>query len=361
MIGWRQFLTEMGSDYPSESQLHGMRLRDQNALVESAKDLLLLKLAMRAFLSLQQVKLLRLQDEADEKLLDRMQGASLESATSLSWEPACSRAIANLGAALLESKCESVRFLGPQISPEATLRLQRVPLATLSAVAARLTSVDIDWHCTTDVTAYFTPLSSTFRHFFASAKSLIAIHLGFPAKLPLDSQLDHVFSGVEWNGLRTFSIQGWRLRSDEIVDFSLRHRRQLRELRLRNVYLRGGSRWRDVLLALRNEMEQLECLDLRGIDYASHFDSMAAANAVEGHENGNQTPDHYPVLGYDYLGRPWVLNGHALPLPEDMARALRALAVDDMGDNGISVGREQRSAWEAWVRASQRTVTRRRF
>lgn len=369
--GWPQVLADMNSYDPSSSQLHCKRLRDQDSLVDAARDLSFLRLAIAAFASLQQVKLLRLQDEADERLLDYIRDPSLETTISLSWEPACSRAITNLGIALLESKCSSVRFIGPQISPEATLRLQRVPPATLSAVGARLASVDINFHCITDMTASFTAQSSIFRNFFSAAKNLMTIHLSFPAKLPLDSKLEHFFHQIEWKNLRTFAIQGWRLQSDEIIDFSRRHKRQLRELCLRNVYLRDGSRWRDVLTVLHDEMEQLERLDLRGIDYSIHFDTTTVmANGVEGPENENHNQNqnlpspflvdhHHPVLlSYDCCSPSCSLNcHHPLPLSEGVLRELRALTVDDLGDDGVAVGREQRSLWEAWVRASPRVVS----
>lgn len=372
--GWPQVLADMSSDDPSSSQLHCKRLRDQDSLIHAARDLSFLRLAIAAFASLQQVKLLRLQDEADERLLDYIRDSSLETTVSLSWEPACSRAITNLGIALLESKCSSVRFIGPQISPEATLRLRRVPPATLSAVGARLASVDINFHCITDMTASFTAQSSIFRNFFSAAKNLMTIHLSFPTKLPLDSKLEHFFHRIEWKNLRTFAIQGWRLRSDEIIDFSRRHKRQLRELCLRNVYLRDGSRWRDILAVLHDEMERLEHLDLRGIDYSVHFDTITVmVNGVEGPENENHNQNqnlpppfsvdhhhhHHPVLlSYDCCSPSRSLNSHhPLPLSEGVLRELRALAVDDLGDDGVAVGREQRSLWEAWVRASPRVVS----
>lgn len=362
-IGWAQVLDGVGSDL-SVSQLHRSRIEDQNFLIDSARDLSLLRLAIASFPSLQQVKLLRLQDESDERLLNNIRNRSLEETASSSWEPACSRAISNLGIALLESECRSVRFIGPQISPEAAVQLRHMPPATISAIGARLTSLDINFHSITDLTASFETLSSVFYSFFSAAKNLKTIHIGFPAKLPLDLRLEQVFHRIEWKGLRTFSIQGWRLRAHEIMDFSRRHRRQLRELRLSNIYLADDGRWRDVLSILHDEMEQLDRLDLHEIDYAGHFDTAKLTNGVVGDASSSSLAvvDHDPVLVSGVRRHFPFLNGQQRPsLSEAKLEKLRALTVDELGDDGVAVTQEQRVLWEAWVNASPRCVIYRQF
>lgn len=207
---------------------------------------MLLRQAIAAFPALQQVKLLRLQDEADEKLLGYLRDRSLEENARLDWEPACTRAVSSLGISLLDSKCTSVRFVAPQISPEATVRLLQAPPTMLSALGARLTSLDVTFHARADMTTSMETLSHVFYEFFLAAKNLTAIHLGFPANLPLDLSLERIFHRLQWKRLRTLSIQGWRLGSEEIISLLRRHRRPLRDLSLASVYLRTGGRWCEI-------------------------------------------------------------------------------------------------------------------
>lgn len=352
------------------------RLADQNALVENGSDLMFLKRAMASFSSLQEIKLLRLQDKADEELLERLRerDGHAEEELSLDWEPACSRAIRNLGVAFLGSSCHSVRFFGPQISPESALKLLHTPSITISAVGARLTCLDVNFHSTRDVTTIMANLSEVFREFFLAARNLIMIHIGFPAKSPANFQLEDIFHRLQWESLRSLGIQGWRLESAEIIDISRRHRSQLREIRMPCIYLRQESRWRDVLAFLHSEMEELERVDLRDIDYASHFDA-EIMNGVEvppfGSPPRQQQPGPADANWEDNLSSasPTHHQGRSEAEAEADLRQgqqqhqqqqqlslaeLRALTADDLGDNGERVEREQWTLWEAWVTSRPR-------
>lgn len=347
------------------------RLRDQSNLIETGDDLSRLRRAVPAFSSLQEIKLLRLQDEADEHLMHFIHDHSLGNTVQFDWEPACSRAVTNLGIALLDSKCSSIRFIGPQISPEATLQLLRAPSTTLAAVGGRLTSLDINFHSTTDITSTMADLSSVFHRFFMAAKNLIAIHLGFPIKMPLDLELEALFHHIRWKTLRTLSVQGWRLSASEIIALARRHRRQLRDFRLTGIYLRTGTKWHDVLCVLRDEMEQLERVDLREIDYATNFDDIATTSGVEVFDNhstaascltvaagtspadSRSTPDTYlPGL---MLG-----GAHYIPAYADISslEKLRSLPAAELGDNGTHVQADQLPLWEAWVLSGSQRVFR---
>ncbi|BCS01019.1 F-box domain protein [Aspergillus luchuensis] len=374
--GWSHILDGVDVDNLPVSSIHRRRLDDQKYILDSNLDLRLLRRAIAAFSSLQQVKLLRLQDGADEQLLDHIRERSLGRTTRLDWEPACTRAVTSLSISLLESNCNSVRFVGPQISPEATVRLLQAPSTSLSALGARLASLDVTFHSAAKLSTYMETLSNVFHDFFLAAKNLTTIHLGFPTNAPLDLALEQIFHHVQWKRLRTLSIQGWRLGSEEIIAFIRRHRRQLRNVRLANVYLRPGGRWRDVLSVLHDEMDLLERIDLRGIDYTSHFDANANAHhhadAAGPGAGSSQTPTlaivvqptpdmapHKAFLNMDY--------SNSSP-PGKTRRAfsdatlgqLRGHTSDVLGDNGESVSHDQRLLWEAWVLSSQRSNVHRR-
>lgn len=304
---------------------------------------------------------------------------------NLDWEPACTRAVTNLGLSLLASSCTSVRFVGPQIDPNATVNLLQTPSATLFNLGARLTCLDVTFYAKTNIASHMDVLSQAFHDFFHAAKNLETIHFGFATAVPLDLSLDRVFHNIQWKRLRTLSIQGWRLTSREIITLVRRHRRQLRDIRLVGVSLRDGGRWLDVLSVLHDEMDEIERINLREINYASHVDATSGLNSSNGNGNGNgsagyQNPPsvlvspnimahtlsgpspsfyHQPVLNTDHLTS--ASRGHTRhSFHTSTLEDLRNRSVDELGDNGVYVTHEQRQLWEAWVLSSTRKVSRRK-
>lgn len=362
---WASILQTLRSSNQSLAQLHAHRLREQTNLVETDHDLTQLRRAITAFSTLQEIKLLRLQDSADEELIDFIHTSTNTNtrATHFNWERACSRAVTSLGIALLDSQCPAIRFIGPQISPEATLQLLNAPSTTLAAMGSRLTSLDITFHSNTDISATMADLSDVFGRFFAEAKNLVSIHIGFPPKSPLDLDVDAIFHGTRWKTLRALSLQGWRLADHEIISLACRHRRMLREFRLCAVYLRRGGRWRDVLAVLREEMERLERVELREIDYADNFDALATASGVEVFDGPLDAPllssfsvaagTSPPELRHSMSegASSALLRGRVTALRSGNLEKLRALTIQDLDDDGVQVQREQIGLWEAWVQS----------
>ncbi|KAL2861741.1 hypothetical protein BJX68DRAFT_11209 [Aspergillus pseudodeflectus] len=374
--GWPQFLNDVDpTTFPKSKD----RLQDQTRIIEKNYDQQMLLKAIGAFSSLEQVKLLRLQDEEDERLLDQIHEFSLEESLTLDWEPACARAVTNLGISLLSSNCTSIEFVGSQISPEATGRLVQTPSATLSNLGARLVGLDVTFHSNFDLTSHMDGLSDVFHDFFLAAKNLKTINLRFETPVPLDLPLDQIFHRTQWKELRTFGIQGWLSSSEEIINLIRRHRRPLREISLVNIYLRDGSFWRDVLSVLHDEMDTIEHILLDGINYASQLDG-SSSNATNGHgnshaigignANGNghgsgsagvhQPPLPLSVIVNDNTPSNMANRGYTRSPSAYGLQALRKCSADMLGDNGISVGQKQRSFWEAWVLASPRNVARKR-
>lgn len=332
------------------AQKHISRFQDQNFLVDRSLDEISLRRAIPAFASLQQVKLLRLQDREDEQMQKYIRRRNQEHNVCLDWEPACTRAVANLSMSLLDSN-SFIRFIAPQVCPEAALNLIHAPASTIAAVGNRLASLDLNFHSTTEVTSAMRTLSPIFRIFFpATTDTLSALHLGFSSRLPAEIPLEQIFHRIHWRKLRTLSLQSWNLHLDDLTGLLHRHRRQLRDLRLVNILLRDGK-WVDVLSVLRDELDRLDRLELRDIDYSSRL----SANG-----NGDTPPTTIPSRD---LPTP-----DPAPMPQDLlsfARKptpprrlpdgamswdeLRGLSPDQLGDDGVVVKRERIPLWEAWA------------
>ncbi|KAJ5090609.1 hypothetical protein N7532_009293 [Penicillium argentinense] len=197
-------------------------------------------------------------------------------------------------------------------------------------------------------------LSGVFHRFFQEAKNLVAIHLGFPQKHPLNLTPDAIFHGIRWKTLRTLSLQGWRLSANEIISLAHRHHHELRELRLVGVYLRAGSRWSTVLSMLRSEMDRLDCLELRGINYDAYLEDLATSAGVEVFDPAPLLPSPPSSLSVVAAGtsppdNPPLLRGDRMLDRSAMSEKVKGLSADELGDDGVRVRRGQERLWEAWA------------
>ncbi|KAL8967247.1 MAG: hypothetical protein Q9197_005533 [Variospora fuerteventurae] len=364
---------------------------DQRRILQTAEDTRILRKAMAAFVSLQHVQILRLQDEADRMLLEALQESHLPQASTvdLKWTPACVHATSTVAQALLHARSPFSRFSGPMMNSQSALVIKdRIP-HTVTLLASRLTCLELHFDDTEALEERMRATSPVFKTVFAAAQNLQALHIGFPSRSPVDMGLEEVFHSVHWEKLRAFGIQAWRLTGDEIIQLARRHSKTLRGLRLRDVQLRDGSMWKDVLAMLRREMEQLDWVSLRRVDYARHFDEMWADSmeVADGSLGGSESdeedefPPHFRVPGSDndsdYSHNDEDMeseNEHSLadtdhgPEANDIAlsptlspnttaslpfctcsRSSDPAGTDDLGDNGLFVLYHQRKMWEKWV------------
>jgi hypothetical protein len=379
------------------STLHA-RNEHQQALLHSRDDVRSLTNAFTTFTALQHVQLNPVLDTAMVHLLNFLEsretrGEGLGHMVQLKWEPACRHGLYSLGQALAGSRSKCNKISIPAMDQESALSLCSGPVPPLSTFAHNLTSLILQF-VTADVER-LSQLAPYFQRFLSRTVNLEAIHIGFPMAQPLDVRLEDVFHDIKWPKLRALGIQAWRLKPEEIIDIARRHRKSLRGLRLREVLLKEGQ-WSDVLQMLRSEMQVLDWVSLRRIDYASHFENLQAGQGFEigdeddepdhqafgmmnidasssdgdGDEEGedqaddevvavtgvdaesgddstasNEGSDHNPIA--DQLD---------LPLSSDAAAARpleqSSTSATELGDNGIAVaGRQTTKAWEAWVTA----------
>ncbi|KAL6716533.1 hypothetical protein ACLMJK_006100 [Lecanora helva] len=361
--------------------------QDQAKIIRTKRDVQVLRDAMIAFIALQHVQILRLETEADRRLLNylnvRHSNDPLGRApVDLRWPPACYHATKTLAEALILAQSPFSRFSGPMMNPYSLLSIQRKIPRVIATFCSSLTCLEIHFEDGRDLDDRVLELSSCFQSVFSSAAGLQAVHIGFPTRTPLQLGLEEVFHNVRWDKLRAFGIQAWRLEADEIISLARRHKKTLRGLRLRDVLLKEGSSWKDVLHVLRTELEQLDWVSLRRIDYSAHFDEVSeiAKQSIE-------VPDDPPPSGSDSDEEdefPNHLNDMDLEDESDgddsdevsdadtdhgpdanefalspdtptsmpfctCSRSAYPTNPEDLGDNGRFVTYQQRKLWEKWV------------
>lgn len=375
------------------------KVNEQKEIVQTKEDVRVLNKAISAFTSLQHVQILRLQDQEDGLLLSYIrQHDQLNQLVELKWPPACSHSTKTIGAALLASRSPCSRFSSPMLSPQSALGAATDPPTTFSVLAERLTCLELHFDDPTDLDNRIRELSTLSKVVFHAAKNMQAVHIGFPSHRPLSLKLEEVFHHVKWEKLVAFGVQAWRLDADEIIALAGRHRERLRGLRLRDVVLKDGSRWKDVLGYLRNDMLRLDWVSLRRIDYEKHFDEQWVLGAEvpddppvgsdssdesewddewDSHEDGaddlpNDHSHSHSHTQNGYQGSPDDSDSDAgreepeqggnmefPPLSPDTPASVpwcncnaRAGLEDDaeaLGDDGVAVTYSQRKFWEKWV------------
>lgn len=376
------------------------KAEEQRQIVESGEDLRVLKKAIASFTSLQLVQLLRVTDEEDIALLKYIrQHEDSRRSMALEWAPACSHGSSTIGQALLQSNVPWERFSSPMLSPQSAEFLATHNPRSLSILAARLTCLTLHFDDGNDLDQRMSELSGLFKKVFTTAENMQAVHVGFPSHRPLSLPLEHVFHHVKWNKLVAFGVQGWKLDAEEILSMALRHKERLKGLRLRDVILKDGSMWKDILPVLRDTMHRLEWVSLRRIGYVRHFDDLWLAAGVEVPDDAppgesdseDDESEDDPIAGpSNFLNAP---NGnhHAaetgpqshhdddsevdsdsddehgaaanemdfppLNSPDTPASAPWCNCdgrnypdvAEDLGDDGYSVSNTKRKAWERWV------------
>ena len=189
-------------------------------------------------------------------------------------------------------------------------------------------------------------------------------------------------------------MAGWCLHAEEIIDLATRHREKLKGLRLRDVSLKGDSRWKDVLMTLKTEMEVLEWLSLRRVGYDNGPEEMMNGGGMEvsddstldsstdrhdglSEEDVNDGPeagpsenrpnghsgarddfdDHHSSDGEDGPAAnetefPRAILTQQDPTPNRMRAGVKesfGSSEVNLEDNGKPVTRQQQKRWEEWV------------
>lgn len=365
------------------------KVKEQKDIVRTREDARVLTLAISAFTSLQHVQILRLQDQEDGMLMQYLRTHNeVSGMVELKWPPACLHSTRTIGEALIASKSQCSRFSSPMLSPVSVLGAANNPPSAMRLLAERLTCLELHFDDGIDLDQRMRDLSSLSKAVFTAAKNIEAVHIGFPSHRPLTLRLEEIFHNVKWEKLQAFGIQAWRLDADEIIALATRHKDTLRGLRLRDVLLKEGSQWKDVLSFLRENMSRLDWVSLRRIDYAKHFDDAWIMGAEVpddplGSDSSDESDDWDPYeedldhidepdegysdgsvddsdsdAGTDEVEPEQGGNMHFPPLSPDTPASVpwcncngngHLDSVEVLGDDGNLVTNQQRKFWEKWV------------
>ncbi|OBT63105.1 hypothetical protein VE03_07448 [Pseudogymnoascus sp. 23342-1-I1] len=248
--------------------------KEQVSIVESRIDRETLNSAFAAFTSLQHIALLSLQNQVDAKFIDFMQDNVFDAALQPSTTAAYLHGVKTLGSALLSSQSPASRLSFPMIDAQTAISLRSIPIERVQSISSRLECILARFVDPVEFEASFGQLSGVIESILTCATNLVTLHIGFPRGRPASIPLAEVFQNENLTRLRVISLESWRLHAAEIIGLVRRHRNMLRGLRLRGVLLKPGSRWRDVLIFLRQEAK-LTWLSLSHADYAAYFDGRA--------------------------------------------------------------------------------------
>ncbi|PPJ52600.1 hypothetical protein CBER1_11044 [Cercospora berteroae] len=275
-----------------KSEIGNLRRKEteQRTICTRKDDVRILKRAIASFTRLELVQLLRVSDREDGIVLNYLRRhEDARRRLNLSWNAACSHASRTIITALLTSnEVPWSRFSLPILSPDSArfLRLQ-VP-NSVSTLAERLEVLTLHFDDNEDLDAKIQELSVVFKEVFTKARNMKAVHVGFPSHRPLTLPLESIFHYVKWEKLVAFGVQGWELDESEIIGLAKRHP-NLKGLRLRDVHLKQGSLWKDILGFLRSDMLALQWVSLRRIGYTAYYHSQQFTQDL-----GTELPD-YPL------------------------------------------------------------------
>nr|POE77533.1 hypothetical protein CFP56_09180 [Quercus suber] len=258
------------------------KIDEQNRLVSSREDVRILTKAIASFTSLQLVQLLRVADRIDNDLAAYIRQNDDPTAIKMEWARACSHGTRSIGEALLASSISSLRFSSPMLSLHSVEQLADARPDSLYRLTSKLTCLTLHFDdSNVDFDYKIGNLSPLFRTVFTTAPHMQAIHIGFPSHRPLSLPIETVFHNVAWERLVAFSVQGWKLEANEIISLVTRYKDRLKGLRLRDVHIKEGGMWRDVLRALRDRMHKLRWVSLRSIGYERYFETARLAIGPE--------------------------------------------------------------------------------
>lgn len=254
--------------------------KEQQNLMRNSYDLNVLRKAMLAFTSLQEVHLLAIMMHKDIMLRNLASSFDNWEFIDCKWIPACKHAAETLLAALYDAKSPVTALCSPTMSPQSLILLgpkaRQMSLYTWS----QLTYLEITFDERPDrswdtldtiLTGHDNTLAEMFRHCLHATKNLTTLYIRFTPGIPVRLPLKDAFHDFHWPKLRVLGIGSWMLHAEEIIDIVRRHQTTLHGIRLNEIYLLEGSRWKDVVQAVREHVSNIDWVGLHDIGYEGEY------------------------------------------------------------------------------------------
>lgn len=245
------------------------RSEEQRRIRENGIDKQEIMAALRAFERLEQIRLMRVHDTVEmnwENYSRTVTELAPHETTHARWAIACDHAATTLAQAFSETDRRPPRISGRALPPQ-TLRLLLSEggfQTTLPGFARRLDSLELQFIDRANLDQEIEDLSTFFKPAFTAATNVRGLHIGFTR--PVSTPFESMFHDIHWESLLYVGFGAWKLTSEDIIRFVLRHRSSLKAIRLRGVLLKEGSLWTDILRVLRLKVN-LKWVSLRDVGY----------------------------------------------------------------------------------------------
>ncbi|KAK0113602.1 hypothetical protein ONS95_013847 [Cadophora gregata] len=256
-----------------------LKAREQKRIIIEEIDQDALRVAMKAFTHLKQIRVMRVVDPVDGGWAIFLQNNPIyaDAHTESEWTAASDHAISTLYAAIRRSGSPFVRFSSRFMEPSMPISLTNSLISQVGGIARQLISIELQFVDDTDPNERLATLSPLFRIFFKAAGHLESFHIGCNRQISVP--LAVVFHNVHFENLNHIGLSKWQLDWEDLLKMLERHQR-LKSLRLREIVLRRTSleesNWEKVLRFIRLNLRWLEWLSLRDIGYEDTptFDGM---------------------------------------------------------------------------------------
>ncbi|CUS08253.1 unnamed protein product [Tuber aestivum] len=364
--------------------------KEQQDVMRGSYDQFVLRKAMKSFTSLQQIQLLSVMVHKDIVLRNLASSIDNWEFIDCRWIPACSHAVETLLLAILYGKPPVNSFSSPTLSPQSLLAIGSGMQQSALASFKQLSHLDVTFDerpdrsyldtATTQLRGHISPISEFFRQFCMCTVNLTTLYLRFTPGLPVRLPLEDVFHNTVWSKLRILGIGSWMLKAEEVIGIAKRHQGTLKGIRLSEVYLADGDRWRDVAIALNTHMKKLDWVSFQDIGYESEYVRKVAY--VETYSDTSSEEDEDDSLEMDAesissssshvhpsQAGDDVIYGNVFTSSEDAGISSDTSSLDgganagvgglgereecepdeDLEDYGLTVTQAQRKHWERWI------------
>jgi hypothetical protein len=281
--------------------------QEQQELMRNYYDLDVLRMAMKAFISLQEVHILAIMVHRDIVLRNLASSFDNWEFIDCKWIPACRHAVETTLTALRDAKSPVTALCSPTLSPQSLLQLSPKSRQIAASTWKQLTHLEVTFderpdrsYLDTSGTILTGPnavLSELFKGLLDIAHNLTTLFIRFTPGTPVRLPLRDVFHDTQWPKLRVLGIGSWMIHSDELIEIIRRHGSTLQGFRLNEIYLLDGDWWKDVVVAIKEYVMGIQWVGLHEISYEREYVQKQAY--IETYSDTSSDNDEDLVGSYD--------------------------------------------------------------